>query len=140
MPPDIRRPLRRLLLATAVAGLMIPLITAARTSLAKEFEMQATIECGLASGQPCPPTDFLTVWTVAISGTREQYLIDVSWIRAQLEQAGQKQDDLLCLLVEEVPGVGYRGLGVRDRCEDEVPVENEEKDKRKERDREGEAA
>jgi hypothetical protein len=122
---------RRAILAVALLSGLIPLVVPTRIGLAKEFEMQGTIDCGLLSGQNCPIQDFMTLYTPAISGKNEPYIFDMSWIRGQLEQGPQRQDDLICLLIEEVPGVGYRGLAVRDRCEDEVPSDNEENDRRK---------
>jgi len=120
---------RRIALAAAIATFTAPLFSVARTGLAKEFEMEGTIDCGLAAGQDCPVADSMTLYTVSISGKNEPFVFDMSWIRPQLEQAGHKQDDLLCLIVEEVPGVGYRGLAVRENCQ-EIPTENEEDEKR----------
>jgi hypothetical protein len=120
---------RFILLAGVLAGLA-SMFAPARPGLAKEFELMGTIDCGLATGQNCPIDNFMTLWTPGISGKNEPYIFDMSWIQEQLRQAPQKQDDLLCLLIEEVPGVGYRGLAVRDRCEDEAPSDNEENERR----------
>lgn len=121
---------RSIALLVVALGATIAGFSQLERGLAKEFEMLGTLECGQPSGQPCPPGDFITLWTLAISGVRQDVIVDVSWIRSQLEQAGNKQDDLLCLLVEEIPAVGYRGLAVIERCEDVVKEDNEEKDER----------
>ena len=103
---------RRVIGLAMLFGVVTSLVGSRSVTLAKEFEMLGTIDCSLASGVTCPIGDSLTLWTTAISGTREPFVIDVSWIRNQIESGPQRQDDLLCLQVEERPGIGYRALSV----------------------------
>ncbi len=122
---------RRLFLTISSIGLFALVLAHPSIVLSKDFPVLGTVECGLASGQQCLIGDALTVWTLSLSGMRDQATIDVAWVRAQLEEVGTKQDDLICLHVEEVPGGGLRALSIPERCEDvDEPKEEKEKEER----------
>lgn len=84
---------------------------------AKVFAIDGTVDCGVRSGRRCTIGDTLAVWTDDVSGALQRVVVDVSWIRRQLEQRRLDQDDRICLEVEDHPDGGLRALSLLE-CED----------------------
>ena len=87
----------------AVGLFLVVLVAVAPESLAlpvaadKDFAITGIVDCGQRSGQRCTIGDLLAVRTVDLSGVLERVVINVSWIRKQLEARRLDQDDAICI-------------------------------------------
>ncbi len=94
----------------------------ATPAMAKEFDVTGTLDCGVRSGDKCQFVDWetgpkLAVFTEDISGTRERWEIDASWIRDDLMKFGQ--DDFVWFTVRDEGSNVLRATGVVEhRCND----------------------
>jgi hypothetical protein len=89
---------------------------------AKEFDVTGTLDCGARSGHTCHFDDWdtgptLGILTEDISGTRERVLVDVSWVKKDLNDFGQ--DDFVWFTVRDDVGSNLVATGVVEhRCQD----------------------
>jgi hypothetical protein len=83
----------------------------------KDFALQGTVDCGIRSGRRCAIDDTLRVWTGDIGNVVQQVVIDVTWMKRQVNQRGLDQDDLVCIEVRERPDGLLQGLGFVEPCE-----------------------
>ena len=105
--------LRRSSLGLALLVAIVPW-TSPITSLAQEFTVSGTLDCGEASEEYCPIRDRMSFWTEDLSGTREKVTIRTSWIREQMIYALALQDDYFVFKAEPRPKGGLRLLAVED--------------------------
>ena len=115
-----RPAVRWLVLAVFVVGL---LALAARPPEAssepalKDFALQGIVDCAQRSGQRCAIGDTLAVWTSDIGSVLQRVVIDVTWMKRQINQRRLDQDDLVCIEVRERPDGLLQGLGFVEPCE-----------------------
>lgn len=72
-----------------------------RPGLAKEFDVDGTVDCGIPSGRRCDLGDTLVLLTDSVSGQRELVPIDIRGIKRKLPALDQ--DDEITLCVEMLP-------------------------------------
>jgi hypothetical protein len=88
----------------------------------REFDVTGTLDCDEWSGRKCAFVDWsagpvLAMFTEDISGVRERHLIDVSWVRDDME--GFRQDDFVWFTVADMGGEVLQATGVVEyRCAD----------------------
>lgn len=85
------------------------------TVQAKEFDVTGTIDCGASSGHKCHWDDWDTgpvigVLTEDISGTRQLAMVDVSWVKKQLDDFDQ--DDFVWFTVQDLGGPNLQATGI----------------------------
>lgn len=111
-----------LALVTAAAMLLWSMVPAPAAASAREFDLTGTLDCAKFSGHKCHFVDWATgpvlaVFTEDISGVRERHLIDVSWVRDDME--GFRQDDFVWFTVADLGGEFLQATGVVEyRCAD----------------------
>lgn len=82
---------------------------------AREYEIDGTADCGLRSERRCSIDSTLAVWTDDVTGTRQRFEVDVSWIRpSQMDRIDQ--DDRVCLLIEDIYADRLKAVGLSHYC------------------------
>jgi hypothetical protein len=89
---------------------------------AREFDLTGTLDCDDRSGRKCHFVDWeagpvLAIFTEDISGVRERRIVDVSWVRDDMD--GSRQDDFVWFTVADLGGEFLQATGVVEyRCTD----------------------
>jgi len=104
----------RPLVAGTLLGLATLSLASATPTLAKDFNVAGTVECGARSGRACAIGDTITLWTDDFGGPRQLVTIDATWIQRQLSRAGLEQDEAIDLEVRELPAAagGLQAIGI----------------------------
>jgi hypothetical protein len=84
----------------------------------KDFALLGIVDCGLRSGQRCAIGDLLRLRTRDVGPVETVVVIDVTWMKRQVESARLEQDDLVCMEVRERPDGILQGLGFVEVCPD----------------------
>jgi hypothetical protein len=108
-------------LAGMSIGLAAVLLQAPLVSLAAEFGISGTVDCGRRSGQSCSfegSEPMMVIHTKDISGVMERIVVDVSWIMPHLRERSIDQDDTICLDVENKPDGTLRAVAYTNLCDD----------------------
>ena len=92
---------RLLMLVATLLSLFAVDLGQTRPGLAKEFDVNGTVDCGIPSGRRCELGDTLVLLTDSVSGLRELVPIDISGIKKKLPDLDQ--DDEITLCVEMLP-------------------------------------
>ena len=99
------------LVSAVVVGLAQPTL-----ALAKTFAITGTVDCGVKSGEHCEIGDTLNVRTTDISGNLDDVVVDVSWIKKQLDEDEWDEEDRICLEVDDGAGT-YQATGLILTCD-----------------------
>jgi hypothetical protein len=83
---------------------------------AREYEIDGTADCGLRNEQRCTIGSVLSIWTDDITGSRQRFEVDVSWIKDALEEDKIDQDDHICLIIEDRQAVRLKAIGMSQSC------------------------
>src|SRR5204863_1155330 len=93
--------LRLMMLVVTLLSLFAADLAHPTPGLAKEFDVDGSVDCGIPSGKRCDIGDTLVLMTDDVSGLNELVPIDVSGIKKKLPALDQ--DDEITLCVETLP-------------------------------------